>query len=214
VTPADVIAEVRSLVQDSRTPYRYSDELLLGLVNQTLKRAATLRPDLFGVIGDIPTTPNTVLQSCPAGSTRLIEIFQVKGGSAITEVSRDMLDQTYPQWTSDAAGTPVNFMRHVRNPNKFFLHPSPSAGIVLVGEYSKSPDNYLIDETIDELPETYFSAIVDGTVWLAESIDNEHVNTGRAKMYQEMFVQLLGVNLQSRPVTDTESGGMDRKQVI
>jgi hypothetical protein len=40
VTPADIITEARVLVQDTRTPYRYSDTLMLGWVNQTLKRMA------------------------------------------------------------------------------------------------------------------------------------------------------------------------------
>jgi hypothetical protein len=55
---------------------------------------------------------------------------------------------------------------------------------------------------------------VDGVIFLAESIDNEHVNSGRAKLFQESFVQSLGVSLQSRAITDTESGGLDPKQVI
>jgi len=98
MTPAEVIAEVRNVVQDTRTPYRYSDTLLLGFLNTTLKRMAILRPDLFTVIGDIPVTANTVVQSCPAGAVRLVEIFQVKNGDVLTEVSREILDQTYPEW--------------------------------------------------------------------------------------------------------------------
>jgi hypothetical protein len=55
---------------------------------------------------------------------------------------------------------------------------------------------------------------VDGVVFLAESIDNEHVNSGRAKLFQDSFVQGLGVSLQSRTITDTETGGQDPRQVI
>jgi hypothetical protein len=62
MTPQDVITEVRRLVQDEESPYRYSDTTLLGYVNQTLKRMAVLRPDLFSLITTIPTTPNTVVQ--------------------------------------------------------------------------------------------------------------------------------------------------------
>ena len=121
MTPNEIITEARRLVSDTRVPYRNSDTVMLGWVNQTLKRTAVLRPDLFGVIGDIATTPNVVLQSTPADSLRLIQIFQVKNGDAVTEVDRETFDQTYPGWVNEAAGTPVNFMRHVRNPNKFFV---------------------------------------------------------------------------------------------
>jgi hypothetical protein len=214
VTPNEVITEVRRLIQDTKTPYRYSDVVLQGFVNQTLKRMVVLRPDLFSVIGDIATTANTVLQSTPADSVRLVEIFQVKNGDAITEVSRDMFDQTYPNWVNETAGTPVNFMRHVRNPNKFFVYPRPTSSIILVGEYAQTPANYGLNDTILLLPDAYFPTVVDGTVFVAESIDNEHVNSGRAKLFQDTFVQSLSVGLTTRIVTDTEAGGLDPKQVI
>jgi hypothetical protein len=213
MTPAEVIAEVRNVVQDTRTPYRYSDTLLLGFLNTTLKRMAILRPDLFTVIGDIPVTANTVVQSCPAGAVRLVEIFQVKNGDVLTEVSREILDQTYPEWRTESPGTPVNYMRHVRNPTQFFLVPRPVASVTLVGEYVTSPDTYTVNETID-LPNAYFPVLVDGTIFMAESVDNEHVNSNRAKLFQDSFVQLLSVGLQSRSMTDTEEGGLDPQQVI
>jgi hypothetical protein len=214
MTPQDVITQVRRLIQDESAPLRYSDTVLLGFVNETLKRMAVLRPDLFSYIGEITTTPNTVLQSCPSDSVRLVEIFQVKDGSAITEVSRDTLDQSAPGWVSETAGTPVNYVRHVRNPNKFFVYPRPTSGIILIGEYVQSPSNYTLNQTILLLPDSYFSTVVDGTVYLAESVDNEHVNSGRAKLFFDSFAQSLGVGLQSRSITDTEEGGLDPRQVV
>ena len=214
MTPNEVITDVRRLIQDTKTPYRYSDAVLLGFVNQTLKKMVVLRPDLFAVIGDFTTTPNTVLQSCPSDSVRLMQVFQIKGGDAVTEVSKETLDRMLPNWVNEAAGTPVNFMRHVRNPNKFFVYPRPTAGIVLVGEYAQSPATYTLDQTIALLPDAYLTSVVEGTVYLSESVDNEHVNSGRAKLFQDAFVQGLGVGLQSRVITDTEEGGLDPRQVI
>jgi hypothetical protein len=214
MTPNEVITEVRRLIQDTKVPYRYSDTVLLGFVNQILKRMVMLRPDLFAVISDFSTTANTVLQSCPADSVRLIEIFQVKDGDAVTEVNRETLDRTAPGWQREAAGQPVNFMRHVRNPNRFFVYPRPTTGVMLVGEYAQTPPDYTINQEITYPIDAYFPAVVDGVVFLAESIDNEHVNSGRAKLFQDAFVQGLGVSLQSRTITDTEAGGQDPRQVI
>lgn len=214
MTPNEVITEVRRLIQDTKTPYRYSDAVLLGFVNQTLKRMVMIRPDLFAVVADFTTTTGTVLQSCPADSTRLIEIFQVKNGDAVTEVNRATLDRTVPGWQREAAGQPVNFMRHVRNPNRFFVYPAPAAGVVLVGEYAQTPPDYTLAQEITYPTDAYFPTVVDGVVFLAESIDNEHVNSGRAKLYQDAFIQGLGVSMQSRTITDTEAGGQDPKQVI
>lgn len=214
MTPTEVITEVRRIIQDTKTPYRYSDAVMLGFVNQTLKRMVVLRPDLFAVIGEFPMSVGTVLQSCPADSVRLIEIFQVQGGNAVTEVTRRVLDQTSPSWVSEAPGSPVNFMRHVRNPNRFFVSPPPASGVVLIGEYAQTPPDYTIAQEITYPTDAYFPVVVDGTVFLAESIDNEHVNSNRAKLFQDAFTQALGIGLQSRVVTDTEEGGLDPKQVI
>lgn len=214
MTPNEVITEVRRLIQDTKVTFRYSDAVLLGFVNQTLKKMAVLRPDLFAVIADFTTVANTVLQSCPTDSVRLMQIFQIKNGDAVTEVSKETLDQMYPNWVNEVAGIPVNFMRHVRNPNKFFVYPRPSAGVILVGEYAQSPATYAINDIVALLPDAYLTSVVEGTVYLAESVDNEHVNSGRAKLFQDAFVQGLGVGLQSRVITDTEAGGLDPKQVI
>jgi hypothetical protein len=85
---------------------------------------------------------------------------------------------------------------------------------VLVGEYAQTPPDYALNQEITFPTDAYFPTVVDGTVFLAESIDNEHVNSGRAKLFQDSFVQGLGVSLQSRTITDTEAGGQDPRQVI
>lgn len=214
MTPSEVITEVRRLIQDTRSPYRYTDDVLLGFVNQTLKRMVMLRPDLFAQVGDIPTTANTAVQSLPADAVRLIEIFQVKDGNAVFEVSRGMLNRSSPNWLNVTAGAPVNYMRHVRNPTRFFLYPRPVAGVQLLAEYAAAPPVYGQFDEIEHPQDTYFPVLVDGVVFMAESIDNEHVNSGRAKMFQDSFAQLLGVSLQSRVVTDIESAGLEAEQVV
>ena len=214
MTPAEVITEVRRLVQDQLVPYRYSDTVLLGYVNQSLQRMAILRPDLFTDIVDITTTADAAVQSLPAEAIRLVDIFQVKNGNAITEVDRETMNRNYPGWMNEASGTPVNFMRHVKNPDRYFLYPRPAAGVVLVGEYAKSPIDYTINASIDVIADTYFPIVVDGTVYLAESIDDEHVQSGRAKLFYDSFVEQLGAGLQSRKLTDTKSAGMESGEVI
>jgi hypothetical protein len=207
MTPQEVITEVRRLTQDDVVPYRNSDTVLLGFVNLTIKRICILRPDLFTVIADITPTVNICEQSLPATVTRLVDIFRNKNGDSIEEVDRDMFDRTYPQWTTDAAAAPTKFMRHPRNPRAYFLYPRPIAGTILVGEYVVAPATYAIGANIAVLPDSYFSVVVDGTIFAVESVDNEYVNNNRAKMTYEMFTQALGVDLQSRNVTDREDGG-------
>lgn len=217
MTPLDIIGQVRTMLQDTSTVpslQRYSDDTLLGFVNQTLKRMAVLRPDLFAYIGEIPCTAESVLQSMPSDSLRIMEVFQIKNGSGVRETNREILDQTYPAWVSEVAGPCVSWMRHVRNANKFFIYPKAPVSQILIGEYSQTPKDYTLIETIELLPEAYLPVVVDGTLFLAESIDNEHVNSNRAQLFQQAFFQSLGASIQARTMTDTENAGLQDKEVI
>lgn len=210
----DVITETRRILQDIDIPQRYSDEVLLGFANQALKRIAVLRPDLFAYVGEVTCTADAVLQTAPSDSIRIIEVYSVVSGNGVIEVNRETLDQALPSWMNDTAAAATNWMRHVRNPNKFFIYPKAPADQKLVIEYTQSPPTYDGTTTVALLSDAYFPVVLDATVFLSESIDNEHVNSNRAKLFQESFTQALGVGAQSRPVTDTESSGMKPEEVI
>lgn len=211
---SSVITEARRLLQDNTVPYRYSDAVLLGFANQALKRMAVLRPDLFAYLTTITTIAGTNIQSIPSDGIRIMEIFQVDGGQAVTEASRESLDETYPGWMNVDAGECVNWMRHTRNQTKFFIYPKAPAGQSLIAEYAQSPRDYTADEDVALLSDAYFPVVLDGTVYLAETIDNEHVNSNRAQLFQQTFTQALGVSAQARTLTDTEESGLPKEQVI
>jgi len=217
MTPNDIIVDVRRIAQDNgllRTSDTYSAAALLAFTNQILRQTAILRPDLFTLMTDIATTPNVVEQSMPSDSIRLVNIFAVKDGNAVLEVSREAMDQSTPSWRTEAAGSPVNYMRHVRNPNRYFLYPKPTSGVVLTGEYAQSPPTYTLSQTIALLPDAFQPAMVAGVLMLVSGIENPTTDSARFKQFQEVYSQTLGVNLQSRTVTDTKASGLDPKQVI
>ncbi|MCA9340696.1 MAG: hypothetical protein KDA17_07300, partial [Candidatus Saccharibacteria bacterium] len=205
-----VITEVRRLSQDTNTSsslQRFTDAELLGYANQTLKRMSLVRPDLFAYVTAMTCAAGEVMQDAPTDSIRIMEVLRVSGGNAVRETNRETLDQTYPGWGDDAAAATVNWMRHPRHPNKFFIYPKAPASQDLVVEYAQSPTSYAADDDVLRLSDAYFTAVVDGTMWLAQSVDDEHVLSQRAAMFQQSFVQQLQANLESRIVTDLERGG-------
>jgi hypothetical protein len=213
MTLGEIIAEARILLQDTRSSlYRYSDADLLKFGNQTLKRMAVLRPDLFAIVGEITCTAGEVLQSAPADSLRIMEIFSVKDGSAIRETNRETFDQSYPNWMNVTASACVNWMRHPRNNNKFFIYPKAPVGQILIGEYAQTPPTYTANDTILLLSDAYYTVILDGLVYVAESIDNEHVSSGRAALFQKAFADSLAVNMEQRKVTDNEAAGLQEEK--
>tara|TARA_R100000995_G_C3478776_1_gene122595 strand:+ start:1386 stop:2033 length:648 start_codon:yes stop_codon:yes gene_type:complete len=203
----DIITAVRRIIQDETVTFRYSDAFLLDLCNQGLKRIQLLRPDLFSFVGTVDCVENAVIQSAPSDSLRIIECYSIVGGTGLVEADREVLDQTIPTWVNTTAAAAINWMRHVRNPNKFFIYPKAPANQTLTVEYSQVPPTYAGDATVTLLPDAYIPALVDVVVFLAESIDNEHVTSGRAKMYMDLFMAELGATTASLPVTDTENAG-------
>lgn len=207
MTPQQVIDQARVLINDDNAlmPERFSDATLLGYVNQAMERACMVRPDLFIVNEDITPTPNQVEQEFDPSVTRIMEIHRVVGGGAIGEVDKETMDRSYPNWPTDTADTPVNWMRHPRNPRRYFLYPRPATGTQLAAEYIQVPGPYTLSDTID-LPDSYKSAIIDCVVFLAEVVDNESVDTQRAKAFMDSFMQALGADLTQRSLVDNESG--------
>lgn len=209
MTPATIIADVRNLAQDTLAPYRYSDAELLGYVNQTLKRMASLRPDLFTYFGEVALTANTVVQDLPTDAQRLVDLFWVKDGNAITEVEREVLERSYPLWVTDPSDVPINFMRHPRAPTRFFVYPRPLANTVVIAEYAVAPTTYALNDTIS-LSDAYYSVTVDGVMFLVSSVDDEHVNSGRAKLFMDSFLNSLATNTQTREMIDNDDATIRR----
>lgn len=207
MTPQEIIDEARVLISDDNSlmPERFSDNDLLGFVNQAVKRACSMRPDLFIVSTDVTPTVGQIEQELPATVTRIMEVHRVVGGAAIGEVDKQTMDRSAPSWTTETAGTPVNWMRHPRNPRRYYLYPRPATGTQLTMEYIEVPDDYVLAATIG-LPDSYKSALIDCVVYLAEVVDNEHVETQRAKEFNASFMQALGADFAQRSVVDSEDG--------
>lgn len=213
MTPQEVIDAARVLINDDNAlmPERFSDADMLGFVNQAVKRACVMRPDLFIVATNITPTADQVEQELSATVTRIMEVHRVVGGGAIGEVDKETMDRSAPDWTTEDSGTPVNWMRHPRNPRRYFLYPAPATGTQLSVEYIEVPDDYALGDTID-LPDSYKTAIVDCTVYLAEVVDNESVETQRAKDFLNSFMQAFGADYSQRDVVDREDGKSEQRR--
>lgn len=207
MTPQQVIDEARVLISDDNVlmPERFSDADLLGFLNQAVKRACVVRPDLFITNADITPTPDQVEQELASNVTRIVEIHRVVGGGALGEVDKETMDRSAAAWPTETSDTPVNWMRHPRNPRRYFLYPAPITGTQVTIEYVIVPDDYAVSDTID-MPDSYKSALIDCVVALAEIVDNEHVETQRAKSFFDSFMQALGADMAQRRVVDAEDG--------
>lgn len=210
MTPQTVITEVRNLIKDDdAVSYRNTDDDLVLMVNRALKRIALARPDLFTSIGTITLISGTV-QTVP-NRGRIIEVFGITGGGAITEARREAMDRLTPTWRSAsqvAAASILNWMRHSRNPSTFFVYPPSNGTGSLDAEYTVAPDDYTLSETI-ELGSVYQPAVVDMTAAEVEWADDENVVNQRADAFFKRAMSLLSADTQNKSVMDKEGGGVE-----
>lgn len=212
MTPQEVIDRVRITINDDNAlmPERFSDADLLGFVNQAIERTCMMRPDLFITNATVTPTVDQVEQELPSTVTRLMEIHRVVGGESLGEVDKQTMDRSYPSWTTATSDTPVNWMRHPRNPRRYYLYPAPEIGTQITVEYVVVPGDYALGDTI-ALPDSYKAAMEDCVAALAELTDNEHVETQRYKTLMDSFMQALGADFSQRKFVDSEDGEAEQQ---
>lgn len=227
MTPQGVIQQARVLLNDTRSPYRYSDADMLRFYNDIVYRMLVLRPDIFARSVDL------ALDSADIGKYRqgltlasavytLLDVDVAWDGQdervAMEEVSFEEFTRAKRLWVNDTPGLPTKYARDPNSKTVFYVNPPPKAGTIITlvfAEYPKSIDTTNWNETLNVLdkhiPRAHAPALVDGIVFLAQSVDDEHINSGRAKLFYDSFINLLGVSeqildRQTDPVQDTLRG--------
>lgn len=211
-TVADVITDTRDAVQDNSAPYRYDDADLTRKFNQIIRRAVIMRPDLFTEITAMSCASGS-LQQCPSDSVRLMDVLTNSAGAAVKQVNQEVIDLLLPDWETLPAGPATNWMRYPRDPNRFYVYPPSPAAANLQIIYCKCPALLAIGDTVP-MQDVYLPVLVDGLCWLVESVDAEHVEAGRAKMFKDSFTEALTVGLQARRITDTDSAAGPAEETV
>lgn len=201
----DVLLEVRDMVQDTLPEYRYSDSFLLRKLDLIMRSTVVLRPDLFTHVAPI-TCVAGAMQSAPADSVRLMDVLRNQDDYALKEVNQEALDLLQPGWPGVSNGAAKDWMRYPRDPNRFFVSPPAQAGDTLTIVYARSTPVTSLGQTIN-LQDSYLAALAYGVVWLIESVDAEHVESGRAKLYKDAYDSILAAGLTTRQITDDAAAG-------
>jgi len=195
MTPQDIIKQARFITNDAGTSaaiYRQDDPELLTYVNEGLKEAAIIRPELFSTVGDMTCTAGQCEQAITfLDAIQLLDVLCIHGGTALTPFDRATMDQFRPGWRTDPAGPAQNWAPLNGDPLQFFIYPRAPVGQVLDVRYVRNPGVYALGDTISDLPASYLPALVWAVVYLAESKDDEHVLSQRAIMARQRFVEIM-----------------------
>lgn len=194
MTPRDIITQARHLTLDTDSVLpRQTDVELLSYVQEALREACVLRPDLFSAVGDMSCTAGQCEQSITFfDAVSLLDVLCIHAGSAVTPMDRQAMDSFKPDWRLDTAGPAKHWSPLQGDPLSFFVYPMAPTGQVLDVRYVRNPVAVGIDDAIADLPLAYQPALSDYLVYRAESKDDEHVLTQRAAAHYAAFKTKFG----------------------
>lgn len=189
MTPQTIITVARDILNDTDADgYRNSNDELVRYVNDGLKAASVLRPDLFYTTGDMPCTDDKTEQAVSfADAQALVDIIRIVDGPVITPIDASALSLFRPGWGSDEAAPAQHWFRHPGDPLRFYLCPKAPADQSIEIKYVRIPATVTLTSEITDIPASFEPAMVDYVVSRAESKDDEHVNSGRATAHYAAF---------------------------
>lgn len=199
VTLQQAIDLARGVLNDRATSKRYSDADLLQYGNDAIDLIALARPEMFYETVEVTCIANSPVQKlAQADSLGLVDVLYVKGGSAVTKTDRATMDRVLPTWPSASAAAAENWMPLDDDPFRFLISPPAPAGQVLVAIHIKPPPEYLSTDTLP-VAAAYLSLIADYIIGMAESRQDESINSDRAQAFITKFMTALGISNTENP---------------
>jgi hypothetical protein len=182
---SDLVYQARGVLGDRTTPYRYSDEDLLGYANDALLILANVRPQLFVSVLSYTCVAGAVQQLPTTTTIGLVSILGLR------PTVRDLLDRLDPDWIYAESAAARHWAPCENDPHRFYVVPPASAGQVLQVSFAAAPGRYNLTDTFPVL-KTFWPAVIDYVVGMAESRDDEHVVTQRAQQFLAKTASLMG----------------------
>lgn len=187
----DAVDLAITVLNDDGVTYERADLVRYG--NDALDAMVLLAPHLFHETGELTCTANETLQVVSFDDAHaLVSVLRVKGGDALRPFDKASLDAFMPGWHQAPMGVAQGWCPDdTGNPVRFLIYPRSPNGQVLELVYVRIPPEYAeADET--GVPETYAGTIADYIIAMAESRDDEHVNTNRAMSHLNKFAARFG----------------------
>jgi hypothetical protein len=208
ITGTQINTKVGLILQDA-TNIRWTTSEMCGWINSAQREIIIYKPNANPVTEAMVTVAGTK-QSIPTSGIQLLEVIRNMGtngttaGNAITNINRNILDVTIPDWhTASASASSKHFCFDERIPQVFYLYPpqpTSSMGYVEVC-YSKLPTD--LTESAGSISgsifnDLYETVIIDYVLYRAYSKDSEHTaNAQQSIAHYQAFVAALTGKTQS-----------------
>ena len=199
----DIIDRASIILQDV-AHVRFPEAELLKFFNDAQREVVLLRPDA-NMQNATMTCAAGSKQTIPAIGLRLVNVIRNVGGRAITQVDRQILDETLPDWhqsVADVTRKIEHFIFDPADPKHFYVYPSALNSFVLEVLYSSLPtpisiSNFGTDTTVISLDDIYANCLLDYILYRSYQKDAEFSgNAQKAVMHYQGFTSALGSKTQ------------------
>lgn len=187
---AQNIADKAALLLQDQTNIRWTEPELLGWINSGQREIMIYKPNANPVTGTVTTVAGTK-QQLPSGGVQVLDVIRTINGSAVTNVDRNILDTTIPDWHTQTAAAAKHYMFDPRNPKVFYLYPPSVGSVAMEVCYSSVPADVatISDSIFNDLYET---VLLDYVLYRAYSKDTEHTaNQALVTQHYQAFIAAL-----------------------
>lgn len=202
MTSDELLEALRVRLDDAASPYLWSDDELLGYLDQAHEEAA-IRGRLIP-FDTRDTTPVIAPTAIVAGTSeyamdsKVIEVRRILvDAEPVGRTSDDLLDQFYgPEWESDT-GTPTSV---ILRRTTLRLYPTPvAAGTLHMQGFRLPQGQFLTGEILEpEIPPEEHYHLLDWASHMAYlKPDAETVNAQRADLFEARFEQRFGARFSA-----------------
>lgn len=200
----DILDRASIILQDNSN-VRFPNAELLKFFNDAQKEVVLHRPDA-NMVNTSHALADGSKQTLPSGAQRLVRVVRNTNGRAVTQVDRQTLDETLPDWHETVAGTNgiEHYIYDAADPKNYYVYPKGASGThSLEIIYSATPSeisisNFSTDTTVISLDDIYTNCLLDYILYRAYQKDSQYAgNAQRAMMHYQGFATAIGIKTQS-----------------
>jgi hypothetical protein len=204
-TYKDAIDGARKPLNDA-AKIRYPDADLFLWAQDGIRETAFARPDLFTLLAPVTCVAGALqtVATATVPGLYVLDVQNVVGGSAVNKGDLDTLRRYARNWQNDDDDEAENWFPVTDDLAK---RPQPApAGQVVMASYVIDPLATIPASTsvVMPIPDNLLPAIESYVVFRAESIDDEHVNSGRSQAAYANFRSILGIAEKARKMNAPE----------
>jgi len=217
ITVGTVISRVEKVLLDD-TNVTWTAAELLDYLNAGVSAIIAYKPELAVTTANVTLTSGTPKQTLPAGGIQLLDVIRntTTPFTAIRQIERNHLNHVNPDWSATTGSAVKHYMYDKRNPQVYWVYPTPSTGFQIEIVYASTPTRLTSEADAIPFPDLYENALFFFTIALAYAKNAKRGDLTKANGYFGAFANSLGVRqvqYSFSPVTPNETpAGAGQKQ--